>query len=452
MVDLGAGQGAPTSTESGAVNRVIRASSIALAAVLLVVAGVSMPATAVAKSDPIGPANFGMHSFWQNPKVPHGPFRLNCAPGWDEIQPINEPNPAKWNWALMDYWVRKVRSWGYRDITYTFCRTPKWATPRGQNARTSSEWYLYNPNVTDEVPILGHYRFYIRQVIKRYGWAFSGYEPINEANMPGFFAGTPEQAADLTSVLHSAVRTLDPTARVLSASWVVLGSETEVWKQIRLDSFSRYLRALRARGSRFDVLALHHYSSSSAAREDIMVRTAAVIAANGYAAKPKWDTEFNMRDNGASATRPTGHYSDRDGAGELVKAFVRGLRQGYQRQYWYAWSSIYDDFTGIQMGGGMTDRSSNAALAFQRTFDSLRGATLQRCGDAVWRTTITACRFYAPKARKGFWVAWTRDRTVRNITMPRGSVWSTFNLTETGGATSRGSITVTRWPRVFAEH
>jgi hypothetical protein len=293
---------------------------------------------------------------------------------------------------------------------------------------------------------------YIRRVIKRYGWAFSGYEPINEANMPGFFAGTPEQAADLTSVLHGAVRKLDPTARVLTASWVILGSETETWKRIRLDSFNRYLRALRARGSRFDVMALHHYSASSAAREDIMERTAGVIAANGYAGKPKWDTEFNLRDNGASATRPTGHYSDRDGAMELVRAFVRGLRQGYQRQYWYAWSNIYDDFTGIQMGGGMTDRSSNAAIAFQRTFDSLRGATLQRCGDAVWRPMITACRFFAPKAKKGFWVAWTRDRSVQKIPMRSGSIWATSNLSELGGGPSRGSITVTRSPRLFAEH
>ena len=434
------------------MNKSIRAAGAAAVAILLLLAGVTVPATAGAQSGPIGPSTFGMHSFWQNPKVPHGPFRLNCAPGWDEIQPVNEPNPAKWNWAIMDYWVQKVRSWGYRDITYTFCRTPKWATPRGQHARTSSEWYLHSRNVTDEAPIIGHYNVYIRQVIKRYGWAFSGYEPINEANMPGFFAGTPEQAADLTSVLHGAVRKLDPTARVLTASWVILGSETETWKRIRLDSFNRYLRALRARGSRFDVMALHHYSASSAAREDIMERTAGVIAANGYAGKPKWDTEFNLRDNGASATRPTGHYSDRDGAMELVRAFVRGLRQGYQRQYWYAWSNIYDDFTGIQMGGGMTDRSSNAAIAFQRTFDSLRGATLQRCGDAVWRPMITACRFFAPKAKKGFWVAWTRDRSVQKIPMRRGSIWATSNLSELGGGPSRGSITVTRSPRLFAEH
>jgi hypothetical protein len=90
--------------------------------------------------------------------VPHGPFRLNCAPGWDEIQPVNESESGEVELGDHGHWVQKVRSWGAIGTSPTRSVAPQVGNAARTERQDSSEWYLHSRNVTDEAPIIGHYK------------------------------------------------------------------------------------------------------------------------------------------------------------------------------------------------------------------------------------------------------------------------------------------------------
>ena len=164
-------------------------------------------------------------------------------------------------------------------------------------------------------------------------------------------------------------------------------------------------------------------------------------------AKPKWDTEFNL---GGSSDSSGGHYTDAAGAAELVKAYVMGFSQGYERQYWYKYSNTYDSFTGIQLGTvgpglAVTNTTTNANIAYNNLFSILAGATPAGCSvySFAGNPNATGCKFSSAKYPKGFYVVWAKTNTVTGVSLAvQTKLWDVHPIVFNAGpsAVTNGAV------------
>lgn len=124
---------------------------------------------------------------------------LRVALGWDGI----EPRRGEFDWHFWDAYFAIANELGVELIPY-ICYTPDWA------ARTNQEAWKQPPR---DVADFGRF---VEQVVTRYRGKVRSWEIWNEPDNQAYWAGTPEEFAELLRAGCVAVRKADPNARIVS--------------------------------------------------------------------------------------------------------------------------------------------------------------------------------------------------------------------------------------------
>jgi hypothetical protein len=142
---------------------------------------------------------------------------LRISFGWDGIETAR----GKYQWGFWDDYVRiAVDEYGITLIPY-ICYTPAW------NSRGDTSNYWNHTPVDYEA-----FGTFVRVLVGRYKDRIKTWELWNEPDIPEYWSGNAEDLARLTKIGAQAVRSVDPTAKVVLAG---LAGHTEFTRALFRD-------------------------------------------------------------------------------------------------------------------------------------------------------------------------------------------------------------------------
>ncbi|MGB8022161.1 MAG: hypothetical protein WCF04_13100 [Candidatus Nanopelagicales bacterium] len=332
-----------------------------------------------AQAAPVVPGPlFGQHIGSISQGTPPALPKLGAVRLWDSRVTWREVEVAnnEYRWAKLDAAVRNARALGAREILYTLGSTPRWAA-----SNPNSKLALYGPGSNTHPKSDNLYLDYLKAVAKRYKGRITSYQVWNEANLHEFYLGTPTQMAKLTKKARAALRSVDPSAKLVAAS-------TTVRAKGPVGKFGKaYGKAMRKVGWPVDVVSGHFYPPAKdgpATRAAYIKTIKRYYRKYGAGRKPLWDTEVNFGD-----TRPYMKVKVRNtgakAATYVARTYIDSMRYGVSRVFWYGWDLH-------QMGTDMTSRTgsgiSAGGRAFLATQDWMAGRTWLGCKT---KSRITTC-------------------------------------------------------------
>jgi len=337
---------------------------------------------------------FGMHIHhlaypvptpWPVPPVPQ--WRLwDANVTWADLQPAR----GQWRFEKLDGYVSLAEQHG-TGLLLTLGGSPTWASARPQ---LKSNYY---PGFSAEPANIEDWRAYVRTVVTRYKGRIRAYEIWNEPNLTEYWSGSMEQMLALTREASQIVRNVDPGALVVSPS------ATAAYGVPWLAEF------LKSGGGQYvDVIAFHFYVDPHTLPPEEMLpiiqRVRQVLADNGLADKPVWNTETGW-------LPPAKLDSDELAAGFLARAFILSWAAGVQRFYWYAWDNQY---TAIITYKEDSRSITPAGSAYGVTEQWLVGAKMASCTSTADHTWTCELR----RSGKKEWVVWNTEGN-RKFEVPR---------------------------------
>ena len=258
---------------------------------------------------------------------------------WDQINTA----PGVYDWTLLDRVVDNATAVGAKQIVYVLGGTPQWAA----KYPTADFNYYFGPGTASVPNNIEDWKTWVRAVAQRYKGRITAYQPWNEANLSAmFYAGGGDTAApmaDLTQAAKQVLDEVDPAATFTTASSTVIQTKNYV----KSGWFTRYLKALKARGVKPDTVSVHLYpwlkqgpgNGNLKQREQGLAMAKQVMANTGFKKYSIWDTEMNygnMRDTSFNQW-PKKKYSQKQGAAYLAQTYLYSLSNGVSQVYWYGW-------------------------------------------------------------------------------------------------------------------
>jgi hypothetical protein len=264
-----------------------------------------------------------------------------------------EPRPGVYDWTSLDATVARIAAAGARPLP-TVIAPPSWLEdeqidPPIGTARERQAWASF-----------------LRAAVARYGpggpGVPAGAKPIrdwqlwNEPNLPAYWRSFPSPAgyARLLHVGASAVRSVDPEARIVLAGLSPAGRGIKPW------TFLRRLYANGAAGD-FDLVALHPYGRSLSDVSDQVDRARRIMRRGGDRTKPMLITEIGWGSAGPLGFPLTGTPKSQ---ARMVRAafdlFERTRRWRIRQVFWFSWRDTREEppacgfctFTGLLHAGG----------------------------------------------------------------------------------------------------
>ena len=354
-----------------------------LTAVALVIP-VATPAQAARIKDPsknlkgtvIQDSLFGLHvngaerGVW--PTINFGSLRLwDNATSWTNI----ETSKGVFDWTNLDRAVSNANQNGVADFLMVLSGTPTWAT----NQRNPIS--LPAPNASGVPANMADWDDWVRAVATRYKGKITNYQPWNEANLKTFYTGTPAQMADLTKRAHDIIKSIDPSATIVSPS-----------TGLRLNGalqrfYPKFLQELKARNWPVDVWSAHTYPNSLGTTNDrrkLANTWIDLLKAAKAPNLPLWDTENNYGLGGPGPDFPEQDIKGTKAASWTAVTYLDALRLGISRVYIYQWGP-YNDLWGIQYKDG-----APGAIAMNTLQKWIVGTTYKGCKEAKRKVT---CKF-----------------------------------------------------------
>lgn len=354
-----------------------------LTAVALVIP-VATPAQAARIKDPsknlkgtvIQDSLFGLHvngaerGVW--PTINFGSLRLwDNATSWTNI----ETSKGVFDWTNLDRAVSNANQNGVADFLMVLSGTPTWAT----NQRNPIS--LPAPNASGVPANMADWDDWVRAVATRYKGKITNYQPWNEANLKTFYTGTPAQMADLTKRAHDIIKSIDPSATIVSPS-----------TGLRLNGalqrfYPKFLQELKARNWPVDVWSAHTYPNSLGTTNDrrkLANTWIDLLKAAKAPNLPLWDTENNYGLGGPGTDFPEQDIKGSKAASWTAVTYLDALRLGISRVYIYQWGP-YNDLWGIQYKDG-----APGAIAMNTLQKWIVGTTYKGCKEAKRKVT---CKF-----------------------------------------------------------
>jgi hypothetical protein len=290
------------------------------------------------------------------PTVPFGSMGKMAGTLWPEVEPVS----GQFSWARLDEFVDDARAHGI-GVMYSTAGVPPWAA--ADRSTCKPDPFPGIDTCSGNVSNLADWDAFVTALVTRYKGQIQIYELWNEPE--DGFSGTIAQMVALTQHEHDIIRTLDPTATILSPSMVA-------WGYQYMDSY------FAAGGTQdVDVVAIHLYPNPNndiaetvAGSATSTVRT--VMKKYGLAGKPVWNTE------GGWGYASSGAITDPNlRAAFLARDYLLHWSMGISRLYWYAWD---EPNIGTLWTPGAAP--SEAAIAFQQVYSWMNGAVLaQPCSD-----------------------------------------------------------------------
>lgn len=361
-----------------------------LCAVLTVTGVLGEPA--VAESSRVRAGFFGMHDFnptsW--PAAPVGAIRLwDSGVSWREI----ERRRGEFDFSRLDSQVDAARAHG-AQVLLVLGQTPRFYASRpGQPASYGSG--------AASMPSRRAWKRYVYTVVKRYKGRGLDYQVWNEANVEGYWKGTPAQMAKLTRWAAQVIHRNDSAAKVVAPALAT-----------RLSSQRKWLRtfyAQRVGGSRVaafvDVVALNLYPLAGDPPEASMTLLAAsrtMLRALGVR-KPIWNTEINYGLLGGGVARDIARKKE---AAFVARTFTLNAANGVNRVFWYTWDLQKLANTQLTQPDGQA--LTRAGVAYAVAHGWLLGARIQGC-PRDGRGTYTCTLRYSGGVKR---IYWNPSRTV----------------------------------------
>ena len=307
-------------------SRTVLLARMTAAAISIGLATSLLPApTAVAATPRVKSALFGMtdHDPTSWPTQPVGAVRLwDTGTTWREI----ETSKGVFDFSRLDAQVAEARSHGAR-VLVVLGQTPGFHAVRPQASS------YYGPGAASP-PRLTAWKKYVAKVVRRYKGRGVDYQVWNEANVLGFWAGSPAKMAQLTRVASKVVNSNDARAKVVSPALAT-----------RLSGQRKWLRAFYAQrtgGSPvarwIDVVSLNLYPGAKERPEHSMALLAASrsMLSAARVRKPIWNTEINyglQSGGGGTAARISGKRQ----ASYVARTYILNAANGVQKVFWYSW-------------------------------------------------------------------------------------------------------------------
>ncbi len=341
----------------------------------------------------ITPKVLGVHAYNIEPGVPAGSLRLVCFPTWRDI----EKTKGNYDWDQLDAYVNNALSWGYKDILYTFCGTPKWAVG-SQTPRYPDRAAVVPGDATAALPPadMGDWKAFVKAVAKRYKGKITSYQAWNEITSFDFYQGTAGKMAQMTKVAYKAIRKVDPKADVISAS-------VQTYRQDRYNAMADpYFAALKKKKWPLTHMSGHFYPATGKAGPNERLKLINLFrnSMKRYRMPKKkeiWDTESNFRVGQSNKATGTPAVSGKKGAEYLARNYLDTWRTGLTRSYWYQWSLDVETFPGVQLRPG-----DPATAAFATLTGWVKGAKFKKCSK---KGKLVACKF--KKKGTNFTIAFT---------------------------------------------
>ena len=366
-----------------------------------------IPAQAAqAKSRPVVPMElFGVHYHDISNTQPN--FRVGAVRLWDSGVTWAKLNPAQgvYEWDALDRAVDNARNAGALEVQYVFGVAPQWAA-----AKPTMNGF-YGPGSNSPPAQMAFFTDFARAMAERYIGRITSYEIWNEGSLKVFFGGTSKQLADLTIKGARAIKSVDPGAKVLSASstYGVFTRRPKFWKDY----------ALRLKKARWpiDAVNIHPYSKTPdylSKREKTVTKARSFYRKYGFKG-PIWDTEVNYGDrrnmfNGFKQIS----YSGDVAAGMVARTYIDAMRLGVPRVFWYGWD--YHLF-GIDMINPETKAFTESGVAFHTVQDWMVGKTWYGC---TTKKYVRSCKLRAPDGSRTT-IIYATSKT-RSFKIPAGVV------------------------------
>lgn len=268
---------------------------------------------------PIPGSYFGMHVMqpYDWPIAPIG--SLGKVPG--ALWPYLEPTKGHYNWTQLDTFLNLAQAHGI-SLMYATDGVPPWAAA---DSSTCVSQPYFGPICSGYVSNIQDWDDFVTALVTRYKGRIQIYELWNEPAHT--FTGTVAEMAMLTQHEHDIIRSIDPTATILSPSMVSQGYG--------------YLDTYWSSGGPTDVdaVAIHTYPDprndvAESITMSITTTIKSVMAKYGLSAKPIWGTE------GSWGPASAGDITDVNlRTAFIARQLLLSWSVGISRFYWYAWDS-----------------------------------------------------------------------------------------------------------------
>jgi hypothetical protein len=124
-----------------------------------------------------------------------------------------EPSRGSFNWAVTDSYVEAGLE-HHIPVTLTIAKTPPWAASDKSACKNR-----FNRILCDSPPSnLEDWKDFITALVTHYKGKVNYYELWNEANQRNYWTGAPEDLVTLAKVAYPIVKSIDPSAMVLTPS------------------------------------------------------------------------------------------------------------------------------------------------------------------------------------------------------------------------------------------
>jgi hypothetical protein len=412
------------------VRRRLRVSARLIAVtVAAVLAAVLVPAQAApaASGVTVPKQFFGMHDSHPEswPKTTVGSIRLwDSGVAWNQI----ETSPNIYDWTRLDLLVATARL-HHAEISLVLGQTPSFwvAEPTKEHptcgAAPSDPLCSRNGQGATSMPDPVAWKAYVSAVAARYKGRIQSLQVWNEANVPGFWAGTAGQMAQLTYLAKQAVS--GTGIKLVSPGFVGRSNTTFI---------SRFFASNPAGPVKnyIDKVALSLYPPAAGTPESSTetatspLKVVKKILARYKVTKPIWNTEINYGlAAGGTGVRPKAISSQRQAA-YVVRTYLLDADARIERVFWYSWDLRSIGNTLMTSGSGQTPTA--AGKAFGLTQSWMAGSRL------------TSCTGFKKGALKGVYVCtlkykqgvkrvyWNPTKRVR-VTMP---ATATYRITLAG--------------------
>jgi len=376
--------------------------------------------------NPVPATLFGLHvpgiANGVKPTVNYGTIRLwDSGVAWGQV----EQSKGKYWWNGLDAAIGNGNL-AHANSLIVLGSTPTWAASNKKSGTYPNKGAASMPkNMAD-------WRSWVTAVATRYKGSVGAYQIWNEANLTNYWAGTPKQMASLTKAAYTIIKSIDPTAAVVSASSTV--RLTARYNKF----FPAYLKALRKQGWPIDVVSVHTYPAGNegpAARVKYIQKTQADMQKYGVPSdRQLWDTEVNYGIVGPGST-PGRSIFGADAAAYVAQTYLDDVRLGVARSYWYFWNTA-DGRVGIVMYEGQP-----AAVAFQ-TVQSWLKDSFYSCTTAA----VNTCQLgdnASPEV-----VAWATTGS-GTYTVPAGATVQCNAVNECGAVVPGTTVTIGSMPLWF---
>jgi hypothetical protein len=354
------------------------------------------------------------------PNAPVASLRVwDAGATWRDI----EPEDGRYDFAKLDAMVDTAEAKG-ADVLVVLGQTPSF---HAVNAAAPS---FYGPGASS-MPRMSAWQRYVGAVAARYRGRPVIFQVWNEANVVGFWQGTPQQMALLTKGARDVLNVVNREAKLVAPALVTRLSGQRSW----LNKFYAQRVGGRPVASYVDAVSVQLYPMATGKPEDSMALLGvnrAILARHGVN-KPIWNTEVNYGMTG----KPVAPLSGSRQAAYVARTYLLNAANGVQRVYWYGWET--QSIVNTRMVRSDLSSLTSAGTAFATVADWMRGARINSCpvsANGTYVCTLT-------KTGTTRHVYWNPSRTVKVVTS--GSA-TAYHPVDGSRQALRGGSTITVGP------